>query len=100
MPQHLASLRELFVQIQGDLASRHFHPHPFTEEEAEKRCTYTGRDFYGIAFMGHEIAGYGMLRGWDAGYAVPSLGIWLVPEMRGKGLARPFINAVRLSIRC
>lgn len=90
-PEYLAPLCDLFSRIQNDPASQHFHPHPFTEEEAQRCCAHTGKDFYGIAFWGHNIVGYGMLRGWDEGYAVPSLGIYLVPEMRGKGLSKPFM---------
>ena len=32
------------------------------------------------------VIGYGMLRGWDAGYNVPSLGIIVAPQSRGTGL--------------
>jgi ribosomal protein S18 acetylase RimI-like enzyme len=67
---------------------RHFHPHPLTREEAERRVRYTGRDLYYVLTAESRVLGYGMLRGWDAGYAVPSLGIAVDPGERGRGLAR------------
>lgn len=33
-----------------------------------------------------EVLGYGLLRGWDQGYDVPSLGIAIRPDRRGQGL--------------
>lgn len=33
-----------------------------------------------------DIRGYGMLRGWDEGYTIPSLGIIIHPDHRRKGL--------------
>ncbi len=34
------------------------------------------------------MAGYGMLRGWDEGYEIPSLGIAILPGYQRKGLGR------------
>ena len=31
------------------------------------------------------------MRGWDEGFDIPSLGIAIHPEARGRGLARPFM---------
>jgi ribosomal-protein-alanine N-acetyltransferase len=83
-----AAMVELFERISKDQAASNFYPHPFSREEAERIAGNTGRDVYlGIFANGVQI-GYGMLRGWDAGYDVPSLGIYLTPEGRGRGLAR------------
>ena len=60
-----------------------FHPHPFTTEAARERAAYTGKDLYYVVIEGDEILGYGMLRGWDEGYEVPSLGIVIHPAHRG-----------------
>jgi [ribosomal protein S18]-alanine N-acetyltransferase len=68
-----------------------FHPHPMTDDEAHKLCAYAGRDLYYVACAGTEVLAYGLLRGWDEGYAIPSLGIAIHPEARGRGLARPFM---------
>jgi len=40
----------------------------------------------------NDVVGYGMLRGWDEGYAIPSLGIALDPSIRGRGYSRLLMN--------
>ena len=83
--QALAAFFEALVAGQDD---RHFHPHPFTPAAASERARYQGRDVYCVAVSGGRVLGYGMLRGWDEGYDVPSLGIAIHPEARGIGLGR------------
>lgn len=87
--QHLA---RFFQEIHETEDARYFHPHPFTDEEAQKRSRYRGKDAYYIFVDGKTILGYGMLRGWDEGYDVPSLGIIVHPSVRGKGLGRLFME--------
>jgi ribosomal protein S18 acetylase RimI-like enzyme len=41
---------------------------------------------------GREILGYGMLRGWDEGYTVPSLGIAIRPSAREQGLGELMVR--------
>jgi ribosomal protein S18 acetylase RimI-like enzyme len=62
-----------------------------TDEEAKKLCGYSGRNLYYVACVGTAVLAYGLLRGWDEGYEIPSLGIAIHPEARGQGLARPFM---------
>ena len=71
-----------------------FHPHPLTSEAAALRANYAGRDVYLVLVHGREIVGYGMLRGWDEGYSVPSLGIAVHPHMQGCGLGRRLMHAL------
>ena len=37
-----------------------------------------------------------MLRGWDEGYAIPSLGIYVAPALRGTGAARLLMQYLHL----
>jgi ribosomal protein S18 acetylase RimI-like enzyme len=92
----LAALFEILASG-GDTA--HFHPHPFTREEAEARCRYRGDDLYYAAVAGGEALAYGMLRGWEQGFEIPSLGIALHPEARGTGLARAFMVFLHAAAR-
>ena len=94
------------VQPLGDffesLAARDgafFHPHPLTRESAHQLCEYQGRDLYFVAVCDSRVLGYGLLRGWDEGYAVPSLGIALSPDARGTGLARAFMLFLHAAAR-
>jgi ribosomal protein S18 acetylase RimI-like enzyme len=81
-----SSLAELFEALERNGDAHFFHPHPLTAAEARNRCTYAGRDLYYIAVIGGKAIGYGMLRGWDEGYEVPSLGIAIHPERRASKL--------------
>ena len=82
----------LFFEIlksQGE--DTYFHPHPFDRATAEKRGHYKGHDLYFVQTIGDEICGYGMLRGWDEGYSIPSLGVIVHPEYRGKGVGEKLL---------
>ncbi|MFY3742678.1 GNAT family N-acetyltransferase [Anaeromyxobacter sp. Red801] len=87
-PDLEAALAELFSALVAAGDDRSFHPHPFTPEAAAERARYAGLDVYCAAVVAGRVLGYGMLRGWDEGYAVPSLGIAIHPAARGLGLGR------------
>jgi ribosomal protein S18 acetylase RimI-like enzyme len=85
--EHEDLLCALLSRISEDDAI-HFHPHPFDQVSARSICSYTGNDqYYGVFHQG-VLVGYGMLGGWDEGFAIPSLGIYLLSESRGTGLAQ------------
>lgn len=85
------------LEKSGD--SKWFHPHPMTEEEAVKRCAYDGKDLYYVATNGGTVLAYGMLRGWDEGWKIPSLGIAVHPSARGTGLAKAFMRFLHAAAR-
>jgi ribosomal protein S18 acetylase RimI-like enzyme len=74
-----------------------FHPHPFTKAEAEARCTYVGKDLYYVVGTPDRLVAYGMLRGWDEGFDVPSLGLAVDPAARGRGLGRLLLDFLHLA---
>jgi ribosomal protein S18 acetylase RimI-like enzyme len=98
-PSLREALVELFAAIERDGDARRFHPHPFTEAEAERRCRYQGQDEYYAVLQGSRIVGYGMLRGWDEGYSVPSLGILVRAEARGQGIGKLLMEHLHLTAR-
>lgn len=65
-----------------------FHPHPFDHEAVEQIIRQARRDLYYVLTDAGEVLGYGMLRGWDEGFAIPSLGIAIHPKARGGGLGK------------
>lgn len=67
---------------------RHFHPFPLTAETARWITTVPRRDRYYLALCGKQVIGLCMLRGWDEGFSVPSFGIVVDCELRGKGIGR------------
>jgi [ribosomal protein S18]-alanine N-acetyltransferase len=76
-----------------------FRPHPFTDGAVEEILHTTRNDLYYVLTEGSEVVGYGMLRGWDQGYAIPSLGIAIHPGLRGNGLGRMFMHFLAAAAR-
>ena len=85
------------LKTAGD--EKYFHPHPLNDVEAKKRTQYSGKDLYYVLLENNQILGYGMLRGWDEGYDVPSLGIVIHPSMRGFGLGELFVHFLHVVAR-
>ena len=72
----------------SDIDETFFRPHPFTWNEARRIVSYVGRDVYALFFDENRPVAYGMLRGLDEGYVVPSLGIAVRTSAQGRGLGR------------
>ena len=88
-----------FERLRDHQIDKFFHPHPLTREEAPKRAAYGGLDFYCVLVLGADVVGYGMLRGWDEGYEVPSLGIVIDPSAQGKGYGRLLMEFLHAAAR-
>jgi ribosomal-protein-alanine N-acetyltransferase len=91
-PELAESLAELFAALREAGDERWFHPHPLTREEAERLCAYDGADVYAVVSEGGRVVAYGMLRGWDEGYEIPSLGLAVHPSARGGGAGRALME--------
>lgn len=87
-PRHEAGLNDLFCALSANGDGNLFFPHPLTPGEARRLCRYAGLDQYFVATINDRILGYGMLRGWDEGYTIPSLGLATHPDARIQGLAK------------
>jgi len=85
------------IQEAGD--SELFHPHAFTEEAVKNVIHQVRKDVYCVLVEGQQILGYGMLRGWDEGFEIPSLGIAIHPSARGAGLGRALMYILHASAR-
>jgi ribosomal protein S18 acetylase RimI-like enzyme len=90
-PSDVEQLSVFFKSISADPTAELFHPHEFDERQAELICRYEGIDMYLIGFYNRELGCYGMLRGWDEGYSIPALGIYVAPKFRGIGVAEEFM---------
>lgn len=64
---------------------RFFYAFSFDEEEIARVLAARTKDIYSGMFWRGELAAFFMLRGWDAGYEVPSFGV--VVDVRHRGLA-------------
>jgi len=93
-------VQRFFEDLSGDSHTMQaFHPHPFTREQAVATAAYDGRDYYAALLIGDEMAVYGMLRGWDAGYEIPSLGIAVSQSHRGLGLGCVMMHYLHAAAR-
>jgi perosamine synthetase len=92
---HADSLGAFFGRLRASGVEDVFHPHPLTPEEAANRAGYKGRDYYCVMIHESHVIGYGMLRGWDQGYEVPSLGIAIDAAFRGRGYGRQLMNFLK-----
>ena len=85
-----------FVAAAADPEIRgYFHPHPLTPEHARRLAEEAParRDRYFLARWRGSVVGYSMLRGWDEGFAVPSFGCCVHPELRDAGIGKALIAA-------
>jgi ribosomal protein S18 acetylase RimI-like enzyme len=92
-------LAEFFHDLAKAGDDEYFHPHPLTHDEAKKRAQYTGEDLYYVIMENEKVIGYAMLRGWDEGYEIPSLGIAMHPSVRGLGLGELLIRFLHAAAR-
>ena len=92
VPEMEDQIFTLFRVLAEEQESAFFHPHPFTSEQASIIANYSGKDFYAFVLHNGSAIGYGMLRGWDEGYAIPSLGLSVHPDFRGAGLGRLLVQ--------
>ena len=91
-PSWAEKLAQFFEDIIANKDDEYFHPHPLTYDTAKKIAMYEGDDLYFLQIKDNEITGYAMLRGWDEGYAIPSLGIAIHPNFRNQGLSIEFME--------
>lgn len=69
-----------------------FYPHPFDINTVSSILLKKKEDQYKIIIHEDKIIGYGLLRGWDEGYDIPSLGIMIDRNHRGIGLSKMFMS--------
>ena len=86
-PEWVIPLKNFLDDIESNGDAKFFSPHASDELELRARAAHTGRDLYLLLVDMRRVLGYGLLRGWDDGYTIPSLGIALHPSVRGTGFA-------------
>ncbi len=98
-PGDESQLADFFYVLLRSGAEKTFHPHPLDAKTASKICGHSGTDFYGAFLSSSGIRGYGMLRGFDAGFDIPSLGIAIHPAHRGKGMGRALMDELHATAK-
>jgi [ribosomal protein S18]-alanine N-acetyltransferase len=98
-PEWESALAAFFSALRDAGEHEQFHPHPLDAAAAAQLCAYAGEDLYYVLAEGARVVAYGFLRGWDEGYAVPSLGIAVHPDERGRGLGRALMERLHAAAR-
>jgi ribosomal-protein-alanine N-acetyltransferase len=97
---HARALGVFFSKLVNNCDDNFFSPHPLTVDEANRLCKeYYGNDLYYVAVVDKIIVGYGLLRGWDEGYEIPSLGIAILDSKRGCKLGSSFMGFLHSAAR-
>lgn len=81
-------LSRFFSDLKAREDDAYFHPHAGDEESLRTIARNAGDDLYYLFVRGGDVLAYGLLRGWNEGFEMPSLGIAVQPSMRGSGLGR------------
>ena len=86
------SLQVFFHDLKMSGDAIFFSPHPLDDDSISKIIKRNRKDLYYLLIKKEKVLGYGILRGWDEGYEIPSLGLAIHPSIRGIGLGKVFIN--------
>lgn len=76
-----------------------FKPHEFDMAAIRDILTSKKRDKYYIVVFHDDVIAYGVLRGMDEGYSIPSLGIGIDKNFQHLGLGRLFMGFLEMSCK-
>ena len=79
--------------------ARFFYAFGSGEEEVARILAAREKDIYSGMFWRGELAAVFMLRGWDAGYEVPSFGVLVDVKHRGRAFMRIALDVAKLTCR-
>lgn len=79
--------------------ARFFYAFSFDADDVARMLAGCGEDVYMGLLWGGELAGFFMLRGWDEGYEVPSLGAFIAEKYRGRGLMQLTVELTKVICR-
>ena len=78
---------------------RFFYAFGSDESDVAKTLSEVEKDVYSGVFWQENLAGVFMLRGWDAGYEIPSFGVLIDEKYRGGAFMRLTLDAAKLICR-
>ncbi len=80
-------LSDLLLQSDREY-SKYFIPFQFDVESVSAVLNKAVNDMYYGIYANSKLVGFYMLRGWDAGYEIPSYGVWIAENYSSKGLSK------------
>lgn len=94
-----ASVVSAFMKSQPPEYIRFFYAFKSDEYALTEMFSETKKDVYSGVFWQDELAGIFMLRGWDAGYEIPSFGVLIDDKYRGGAFMRLTLDTAKLICR-
>lgn len=88
-----------FMRAQPPEYARFFYAFGSDAAAIAKILAASDADVYSGVFWQEKLAGIFMLRGWDAGYEVPSFGVLIDEKHRGGAFMRLTLDAAKLICR-
>lgn len=85
-------LATFFSELGKNGDTKYFCPHPASSQALSELANKFKQDLYYLLVDGEKVLGYGLLRGWDEGYEIPSLGIAIHPDARNMGLGTTLMH--------
>lgn len=82
----VAALQMFLQELDRAGETAFFSPHPADEKTLHGLATRPTANVHCLLVEEKRVVGYGLLRGWDEGFEVPSLGIAIHPQRRSEGL--------------
>jgi len=95
-PEWQEGLQKFFEDLKASGDEVFFSPHPTDADSICRIAAHDGKDLYYLLIEQGKAFGYGMLRGWDEGYQIPSLGLAIHPSVRGQGLGKMLMDFLHL----
>ncbi len=88
-----------FMRLQSPEYLRFFYAFGSDESAIAEVLSASRMDIYSGVFWQADLAGFFMLRGWDAGYEVPSFGVLIDEKYRGGAFMRLTLDTAKLICR-
>lgn len=87
------------LRAQSPEYARFFYAFSFDVEDIKRILSARRRDVYSGMFWQGRLVGVFMLRGWDAGYEVPSFGVLVDEKYRGRAWMKISLEIAKLISR-
>jgi ribosomal-protein-alanine N-acetyltransferase len=91
-PRWIEPLASFLRELDKNGDTKYFCPHPASAQALGELAIGSRQDLYYLLIDGEKVLGYGLLRGWDEGYVMPSLGIAIHPDARNSGLGTALMH--------
>ncbi len=98
LPEDAEAVSEM-LRAQSPEYARFFYAFSYDVSEIRKVIDGRKRDVFAGMYWQNRLAAVFMLRGWDAGYDVPSFGVFVAEEHRGGAFMRVSLDVAKLICR-